>query len=1592
MNSAASEDIQKVFIDIPGITHILAGKNELNFRSRDGLNIILLGPAGSGKTLFALQMAVKANNTGTSVIYLTKDMPPEGIVHRIDIFKHFGESELRSNFTLLNSDLEERFIKSKARFEENLKKQEDEKKKIELEKEFKKGYEFIYSKKPFFAVANLNLSTIPPLAFRSDIWQQPLLYSLLYLCPHLQEIFREMHKKYEQEQHNLMIVIDSLSNELLLECLQKQAERPNGTNPQLSSRSVNVFVSEFTSLPEEPFATYPPDLHFQFDIRDEGHGYSTKTIQVKKSRMQEVRHEAFPFVIVDAKIANSLNRMYSVTVKKPDKYVQYFWKISRVEATITEWMESKIPLETGQKLNDFLQFNMCAPINKSWPKATIFINNGKNNIKTAIDFEKTLQKNDIVYSNEKESEFDFKEQPLPEGVIIVLSDDEVDKVPEDDPKDNNIVPYQNSCPFHSRNPGITILPSLADATLRDLPDHKSKDYHPVGIRFGIPDIDRLTYEGRLDSNCSTLLVTENRCYSGFLGLHYLLGDIGLILQKVDEGESVISQKIESNFKADEVKKTNQEIDPPCLWQTTPRSVLYIALDNDLNNILYDICKFSTLRTALWETTPSDVELQQWIKSAEESTSREKENTNEEKVNKIKQSRHEVGRLYSIPLRHVSCSYSPLRGGASYLYILIPTLSWTTAEEILERIQQLLDYSKHQNCPLLIPDMKCNNLPCRERCSEPNCKEKNCIDFFPGHCLTIDRVLFNRVGSLASRWPLIHNSTLFVSNLAQMCLNAGADLMIVDDTAVQSSTSGHLSSQWSNYTRNIIRLKRVQFHGNETVLFEMVRVGSRNLITTQPQELRVHEEPGINSKTKISGRKLELRDSFRGFTQLFSGAPQRCKVAVDLAYDQVDTPLYQDVLTIRHNLESLMGEEIKVNLFGPEGRIGVNSALANLAYVTQDTCHITTIDEVWLHRIIGTRRQPSGLINLSARDFISAKPEYQFIINPYTHTWEEYKQDTLSLRTFVRLLAGFPDSKNVEKLDNTLIELVCDRYVTEALSLAYKKGKRDREIRAIPYRHNWGVFTTVQPFSTRLRRLVDTYMKYSRSLVRDDDKWAWQVIGYVLDEEYADISLIESDIPTIIPLATNFVKTNLVKIITQLWSAIWKSQDGDAVDFCWDDLINFKRYVWNVVVPPIQRLISDFSSTPVVTKDTSDNPELILLKRHLHDIDAVYFFDCDRSSDESLVSFFLELLLSHEDIETIFTIAEDPLTENPPSTASLLKFKVKEKESSELLKEAFARTLIRMHQLFSRRQRYEIQAGLLPEYKQEYSDLQTDTPPLSYALFAREWLSTVPRLTNPFDLRERIKILHLPAGKKDNGTHLHKVINFEAKERISENEIKKSIQGLFIKNNSPNSEDVSEKTIGVSVSGMWYLGAMSGGNEELAADVIREILSDYHERERMIAHCAAPVQHHFYEGVNENSTLLASIPYSKIVATVYKKKRDYYSQWKESILKSHFGNQSTIQQSQEDNTPSKETQPTFPFTRSRIIEYTYSSLLLVKLIRNAMKMESTMMKYLYDDGRFSPDQKTNQNKEYKKKLDQLLDPVIYEINQIYQEYERRLKSI
>ncbi len=77
--------------EIPGLDGILCNKKgECGFAYYDSLNMVVHGPAGSGKSLFALQCAMGAVKSGRHVVYLSKDTRPKTLHSRLhEVFNCF---------------------------------------------------------------------------------------------------------------------------------------------------------------------------------------------------------------------------------------------------------------------------------------------------------------------------------------------------------------------------------------------------------------------------------------------------------------------------------------------------------------------------------------------------------------------------------------------------------------------------------------------------------------------------------------------------------------------------------------------------------------------------------------------------------------------------------------------------------------------------------------------------------------------------------------------------------------------------------------------------------------------------------------------------------------------------------------------------------------------------------------------------------------------------------------------------------------------------------------------------------------------------------------------------------------------------------------------------------------------------------------------------------------------------------------------------------------------------------------------------------------------------------------------------------------
>jgi hypothetical protein len=623
---------------------------------------------------------------------------------------------------------------------------------------------------------------------------------------------------------------------------------------------------------------------------------------------------------------------------------------------------------------------------------------------------------------------------------------------------------------------------------------------------------------------------------------------------------------------------------------------------------------------------------------------------------------------------------------------------------------------------------------------------------------------------------------------------------------------------------------------------------------------------VESPPGFFSRRLVLENSFRGYTGLFSGNPERSRVEVDLTYDREGSAWHKDAVNMQQSIETTM-EGAKVNLMGPERRPGVNSALSTLAYVAHNSCHVVSVDEVWLHRIIGESGRLSGLAELSAVDLghVIGDPNQQ---------------------------VDFADIKK--------------KYITEAMSIATKKANRPEGVYAVPFRNNWGVLAVAVPRRPVLDSLLDALSSYFlKSLPRrrprlrnSKQDWTFDLCGGTAARLLYAV-LANRSIPR---SAGHYRVASAARAVRAL---LW-DRTSSATAATWQDLLDFKCRVWDPVLssPGVRQLRSLSQQVSEGTATDEDRRTFDALTLCMGSGGIPDFFGFDRGVTESVVSFVLELLLTGSDWDDCFE--HDPSPPCVRGTASLLYLL-----TGRSMLENLTETLLLMSGLLSEQQRREI--GLEPvlagHTHRRFQDgrLTTSTGTADWrrnrlSLFSREWFSTVPVIRDPHtDIRDRIRLRPLLPMRGDvEGRHLrHAVIRSSKADRF--------VRGL--------SQHCRGK--GVCISGTWYLGALSGGNRDLATDVIRELVSDYHERDRVIAGGCAPVTRDLCRESARDSIDSRGLPYADLVSFVYDNR--------------HKG-----KVEEDDRYPGNS--PTFPFCRTRIREYTSISLELADMVRQVMRLD------------------------------------------------------
>jgi hypothetical protein len=110
-----------------------------------------------------------------------------------------------------------------------------------------------------------------------------------------------------------------------------------------------------------------------------------------------------------------------------------------------------------------------------------------------------------------------------------------------------------------------------------------------------------------------------------------------------------------------------------------------------------------------------------------------------------------------------------------------------------------------------------------------------------------------------------------------------------------------------------------------------------------------------------------------------------------------------------------------------------------------------------------------------------------------------------------------------------------------------------------------------------------------------------------------------------------------------------------------------------------------------------------------------------------------------------------------------------------------------------------------------------------------------------------------------------------------------------------------------VAGTWYLGILKGGNTDLGAEVIKQIVSTEHEEQRLYERAGAPVSTAFYKEQYDPKSRETVLPYYLAMNKVYD--REQQPQRSKII---------------------------FPFHRTQIKDYLSVSDVLYDLIRQVMR--------------------------------------------------------
>jgi hypothetical protein len=650
---------------------------------------------------------------------------------------------------------------------------------------------------------------------------------------------------------------------------------------------------------------------------------------------------------------------------------------------------------------------------------------------------------------------------------------------------------------------------------------------------------------------------------------------------------------------------------------------------------------------------------------------------------------------------------------------------------------------------------------------------------------------------------VQDHDIFISGIVALCGRLGVDLMLIDDTADIDESAGLFRSRWMGVTQNIIRLRRIPFHGTSARTVELVKASGCLVTCSRPWEILFQK-----GKDKFSDN-IVIRDSFRSYTGLDIGHPERCKVKVDLSYDAERTPLYREVHAAQQSIQSTM-DQIEVRLAIAENNRGVATAPTppkrDGEYIDLDS----KLDELYV-----TKSMTTSLAKLC----------------------KAYVE-----RVFHAILGseGQKDLSKIKKLEsNTNADL------------------------------NWVVHDWSKDVKNGIRAVL-----FNEDVKSLDEKW-----------KKIQTKLWEN-------ASTTINSKTLVDFRTNVWHPFW---DGGWVE---------------------QKLTEEISKA----QDQAD-PWLALFPR-------IEFFSLAMTTEESVVSFLLELLLAHVEWNNLFTeksailtvptdksshanTSQQAASNTKSQTVLLLKFNTngeKEKDCQKGCTDA----LVLFYRLLSSTQRQQLGIGVRTAYS------EVGTPgrnrigmsrsaertfrdwPRQVSLFSREWITTVQYVLPRHDVRDALYMVPLPTGD------------------ATDEYWKKARQWLGV--------DLPYYKFGPAVAGTWYLGVLSGGNTDLAPDVMKEILSKDHELSRLLYRCGAPVSREFYSSKFIGEFNLAKeekIPYADVMEKVY-------------LPKEPAATPAPPAKGKENGTSRPEV--IFPFYRTQIIKYLDVAPILYQLVCEVMRIQ------------------------------------------------------